>query len=207
MHGFHCYGPKEPCITRGPHSPREGAILRGKGRPIVRYRDTLRSSVQKRLNWDSVSVMDSDGHRKHVLDGSPDHVCEGAILGERTCPTTLCHELCKNGWTDRDAVWVVDSVGLKEAQVQLYSPGGAPPPMCPHWRAHLRIRLNRSSAAITITATINSVIMLLVLFCSQHASVHLYESDTDKYSDKQKSFSHRGKRMRHFGFWSFSYVC
>jgi len=21
---------------------------------------------------------------------------------------TVCHELCKNGWTDRDAVWVVD---------------------------------------------------------------------------------------------------
>ena len=31
-------------------SPWEGAILRGKGRPIVQYRDTLRSSVQKRLN-------------------------------------------------------------------------------------------------------------------------------------------------------------
>jgi len=23
--------------------------------------------------------------------------------------TRLCHELCKNGWTDRDAIWVVDS--------------------------------------------------------------------------------------------------
>jgi len=27
-------------------SPWEGAILRGKGRPIVKYRDTLRLSVQ-----------------------------------------------------------------------------------------------------------------------------------------------------------------
>jgi len=39
-------------------------------------------------------------------------------------PTTFCRELCKNGWTDRFAIWVVDSGGQKEAQVQLYSPGG-----------------------------------------------------------------------------------
>jgi len=32
---------------------------------------------------------------------------------------------CKNGWTDRDAVWVVDLGGPKKAQVQSYSPGGA----------------------------------------------------------------------------------
>ena len=31
-------------------SPWEGAILRGKGRPIVKYRDILRSYVQNRLN-------------------------------------------------------------------------------------------------------------------------------------------------------------
>jgi len=43
----------------------------------------------------------------------------------QTCPTTLCHELCKNGWTDWFAVWVVASGWLKEAQVQSYSPGYA----------------------------------------------------------------------------------
>ena len=37
---------------------------------------------------------------------------------------TLCHELCKNGWTDRDAVWVVDSGGSKKA--------------CIRWGAHWR---------------------------------------------------------------------
>ena len=31
-------------------SPWEWAILKGEGRPIVKNRDTLRSSVQKRLN-------------------------------------------------------------------------------------------------------------------------------------------------------------
>jgi len=43
---------------------------------------------------------------------------EGEGLGHApTCATTLCRELCKNGLTDRDAVWVVDSGGPKEACV------------------------------------------------------------------------------------------
>ena len=54
----------------------------------------------------------------------------GAILG-KGAPIVkyrdFCHELCRNGCTDRFAVWVVDSDsgGPKEAQVQLYSPGSA----------------------------------------------------------------------------------
>jgi len=44
------------------------------------------------------------------------------------CPTTLCREQCENGLTDRFAVWVVDSGGPKEAQVQW--PGGANVPSC-----------------------------------------------------------------------------
>jgi len=45
-------GHKEPCrpITWGSEPPWDGTILREKGRPIVKYRDTLRSAVQKRLN-------------------------------------------------------------------------------------------------------------------------------------------------------------
>ena len=31
---------------------------------------------------------------------------------------TLCHELCKNGWTDWDAFWVVDSDRPKEACIR-----------------------------------------------------------------------------------------
>jgi len=38
---------------------------------------------------------------------------------------TFCGELCRSGWTDRFAAWVVDSGGPKEAQLQLYLPGGA----------------------------------------------------------------------------------
>ena len=44
-------GPGNHVLDGDPDPPWEGAILRGgKGRPIVKYRDTLRSSVQKRLN-------------------------------------------------------------------------------------------------------------------------------------------------------------
>jgi len=64
-------------------------------------------------------------------------------------PTTLCRELCKNGWTDRFTPWVVDSGGPKEAQVQSYSSGGAN--ACAHMGGHIgaiwRIRLNRPCAA------------------------------------------------------------
>jgi len=39
-------------LDGGPDPPMEGAILRGagKGHPIVKYRDTLRSSLQRWLN-------------------------------------------------------------------------------------------------------------------------------------------------------------
>ena len=44
-------GPGEPCIRLGPDPPmRRGKFLGENGRPIVKYRDTLRSSVQRRLN-------------------------------------------------------------------------------------------------------------------------------------------------------------
>ena len=38
---------------------------------------------------------------------------------------TVFHELCKNGLTDRCALWVVGSGRPKEAEVQSYSPGCA----------------------------------------------------------------------------------
>jgi len=42
-------GPNEPCIRWGSRSPWEGAILRGKGRPIVKYRDTLPSGPYAKI--------------------------------------------------------------------------------------------------------------------------------------------------------------
>ena len=43
-------GPGNHVLDGGPDPPREGTIWRGKDRRIVKYRDTLRSSVPKRLN-------------------------------------------------------------------------------------------------------------------------------------------------------------
>jgi len=44
-------GPREPCIRWGSRFPMGRGNFEGaKGRPIVTYSDTMRSSVQKRLN-------------------------------------------------------------------------------------------------------------------------------------------------------------
>jgi len=43
-------GPRNHVLDGGPDPPWEGAILRGKGATIVKYRDNLRSPVRKRLN-------------------------------------------------------------------------------------------------------------------------------------------------------------
>jgi len=62
------------------------------------------------------------------------------FLGEgraRACQTTLCRELYKNGLTARDAVWVEDTGGPKEACVAWG-----------HMSVSWRIRLNRPAAAV-----------------------------------------------------------
>jgi len=59
--------------------------------PIVKYRDTLRSPVQKQLTCAKTAepiVMQfglwaCSGSRNHEIDGGPDPPREGAILGER----------------------------------------------------------------------------------------------------------------------------
>jgi len=43
-------GPVNHVLDGGPDPRGKGQFCGGKGRPIVKYRDTLRSSVQKRLN-------------------------------------------------------------------------------------------------------------------------------------------------------------
>jgi len=58
-------GPVNHVLDGGQHPPWEEAILRGKGRPIVKYRVTLPWAVQKRLNrsrlLDAVWVVKSGG--------------------------------------------------------------------------------------------------------------------------------------------------
>ena len=80
-------------------------------------------------NRDADWVEDSRGPKEPCIGwGSISPMGIGNFEGEGhapTCPTTLCRELCKNGWTDQFTVWVVSSCAPKEAQVQSYSPGFA----------------------------------------------------------------------------------
>jgi len=68
----------------GSRSLLEGAVLTGERRPIVRYMNTLRSSVQKRLNWWRCHLDCGLGWVQGiVLDGGPDPPWDWAILEER----------------------------------------------------------------------------------------------------------------------------
>ena len=67
----------------------------------------------------------------HVLDGGSDPpMGRGKFRGENGRPIVKYRDFLSRAvhqtWSvDRFAVWVVDSGGPKEAQVQSYSPGGA----------------------------------------------------------------------------------
>jgi len=95
-----------------------------RGRPIVKYMDTLQWAVQKRLNWSryTVWVMGSDGPKELSIRGSPDPAWKGVILrgkgGALLSVGTLYRELCKNGWIGRDAIWDVDSAWQRESCVR-----------------------------------------------------------------------------------------
>jgi len=52
--------------------PWEGAILRGKGRPTVKYRDILWSPVQKQLSRSCCSLDCCLGLAHGITDGGPD---------------------------------------------------------------------------------------------------------------------------------------
>ena len=67
------------------------------------------------------------GPSKRVLDGAKIPHAKGQLLGERTCPGMPNNTAvsCAKMAADRLAIWVVDSGGPKEAQVQPYLPGGA----------------------------------------------------------------------------------
>ena len=72
-------------------------------------------------------VLDSDVLKEACVRWGPDPHAKGQLLGERTClsmpdDTVSCAKMDE---TDQFGVWVVDSGGLKEAQVFSYSHGGA----------------------------------------------------------------------------------
>jgi len=87
--------PKNRVLDGGPDPSWAGAILRGNGRPIVKYRDTVVSCAKmaepiEMLFGLSIRV----GPRKHVLDMGPDRPkLRGSFYRKGNavvCPTTLC---------------------------------------------------------------------------------------------------------------------
>jgi len=74
-------GPENHVLDRGPDPSRKGAILRGKRHPIVKHRNTVQSSVQKRLDQSRCRL--GCGLRWAqgiVLDGGPGRPWERVIL-------------------------------------------------------------------------------------------------------------------------------
>jgi len=108
-------GPREPCIRWGPDPPWEGAIWRGKGvshTPTVKYyyRDTPRSSVQKRLNRSRCRLGSGLGLAHGITNNMEIQISqrEGAMFGEGKPIVnigTFCRELWKSRRTDRFVVW------------------------------------------------------------------------------------------------------
>jgi len=130
-------GPRNHVLDWGPDPRGKGQCLamRGKGRPTVKYRDTLRWIVQKWLNRSRCRLDCGLGWAQGIMYYmGPDPTCEATIIRGKDIPEHArrhCRELCKNGWTDRFAVRVVDLGASKEAQVQSYSPGCV---NVTHWR-------------------------------------------------------------------------
>jgi len=84
------------------------------------------------------------GWRKHKFNHirKVAQMCTMWILFTRWHQCTwrhLCRELCKNGWTHRFAIWIVDWGWPKEAQFNCICQMA---PMCPHGKAHWRYLAN-----------------------------------------------------------------
>jgi len=107
----------------------EGAILQDSGGHCkVQGHCGHLQSENSWTNWDAVWTVGLVWLNESRFRWGPDPPQEGAILGKKGHPLsigTFCRELCRNDWTDRFAICVVDSGWPKEAQVQSYSLGGA----------------------------------------------------------------------------------
>jgi len=83
-----------------------------------------------------------------IKDGGPDHPMWRVNFWHAwACPATLCRELCKNDWTDRDAVWVANLDEPKKGCVTWGHIGAA-------WRirlSHPCVAAMQSFCQITLT--------------------------------------------------------
>jgi len=117
-------GPKEPCIRWGSDLPMGRGNFEGvKGRPIVKYRDTLLWAVRKRLKWlITLGLRTQVGLRNHVLDGvSRFPHWKGRFWGGRSGPSvkygnTMWWSVQK--WMNRSRCLL--RVGLWWAQGSMY---------------------------------------------------------------------------------------
>jgi len=158
--------------------PHEKGQFWGKGSPIVNYRDFLLWAVQKWMNRSDSGGLKEAWVQSYSPVSANVHNFNRIRQVAPTYPTTLCRELCKNGWTDRFAVWVVDSGGLKEAQVQSYSPGGASAPtregtLAPPGEYDWTVRLRGDAVLCQINLTIclftywKNTVMITLFGCRQ----------------------------------------
>jgi len=132
---------REPCIRSGLDPHGQGQLWGGKGRPIVKYRDTLQSSVQKRLNRSRCclgSWLTWAQGGNHILHGVLTSHGKGQFLGKAALIVKYSYFLLwavQNGCTGQFSIWVVDSGGPKEAQFNRICQVA---PMYRHGRAHWR---------------------------------------------------------------------
>jgi len=136
----------------GSRSPmRRGNFGEMVAHPIVKYRDFLPWVVGN--GWTdrfAAWVVDSGGLKEAQVQsysqgGANVHNFSRIRQVAPMYSMTLWRELCKNGWTDRLTVRVVDSGGPKEAQCQLYSAGGA---HVPTWEGTLAPPGNTTAPSI-----------------------------------------------------------
>jgi len=71
---------------------------------------------------DTIWIVGSDGPKESGVRWGPElPIGRGNFWGKgRPLKSigTVCYELCKNGWTDRVAIWDLDSGGPKEAYIR-----------------------------------------------------------------------------------------
>jgi len=136
-------GPRNRLLDGGLDILRKGDNY--KGRPIVKYSDTLPWAVQN--GWTdryTVWVMDSDGPSEACIRCGPDPPCEGAIISEKDVPgharwqsAVSCAKMAEP--IDlRFGLWT--RVGRRKHKFNLIRQ------VAPTGTSH-RIRLNRPSAA------------------------------------------------------------
>ena len=103
--------PQEPCPRSRPFANQHTRCRRGFTLAEIIYQSLLRSRVTYDSTSENLFTAVSNVLRSLLLQTS--HVAWTVCLCARHTG-----ELCKNGWTDRDAAWEADSCGSKESCIR-----------------------------------------------------------------------------------------